>query len=135
MMHESIGRLLGAAVVSAIFAAPAVLAGDEVPELNPYSGDKAAIRSGQSWYRGVCAVCHGGRADGQGDMGSGADLRKFNKGFREFVNTVKAGRKTEGRAQFMPAWGGVIKDDDIYKIGAFLETVAVEGANWKEAKK
>jgi len=134
-MYESIRRLLGAAVVTGMFAAPAVLADDEIPDVNPYSGDKTAIRSGQSWYRGVCAVCHGGRADGQGDMGSGADLRKFNKGFREFVNIVKSGRKIEGRAQFMPAWGGVLKDEDIYKIGAYLETLAMEGANWKEAKK
>jgi hypothetical protein len=34
----------------------------------------------------------------------------------------------------MPAWGGVLKDDDIYRIGAYLETLAMEGANWKEAK-
>jgi mono/diheme cytochrome c family protein len=134
-MYESIRRMLGAAVVTGILAAPAVFADDEVPEVNPYSGDKAAIRSGLSWYRGVCAVCHGGRADGQGDMGSGADLRKFNKGFRQYVNIVKSGRKVEGRAQFMPAWGGVLKDEDIYMIGAFLETLAMEGANWKEAKK
>ncbi|HWQ39693.1 MAG TPA: c-type cytochrome [Burkholderiales bacterium] len=112
----------------------AVLA-DEVPELNPYSGDKKAMREGQSWYRGVCATCHGGRADGQGERGTGADLRKFDKGFREFVAIVKNGRQVQGRAQFMPAWGGVIKDEDIYKIAAYLETLALEGANWKEAKK
>lgn len=132
-MCKSIRRLAGAAVLGVVLTAPALFA-DEVPEVNPFSGDEKAIRSGQSWYRGVCAVCHGGRADGQGDMGTGADLRKFNKGFREYVNIVKAGRKVEGRAQFMPAWGGVIKDEDIYKIGAFLETLAVEGANWKQAK-
>jgi mono/diheme cytochrome c family protein len=134
-MYKSIRRLLGAAMVMGLFAAPAAFADGEIPEVNPYSGDKAAIRSGQSWYRGVCAVCHGGRADGQGDMGTGADLRKFSKGFREFVKIVKSGRRVEGRAQFMPAWAGVIKDEDIYKIGAFLETLAVEGANWKEANK
>lgn len=134
-MYESIRRMLGAAVSGLILVAPCAFADQEVPEINPYSGDKAAIRSGQSWYRGVCAVCHGGRADGQGDMGSGADLRKFNKGFREFVNIVKSGRRIEGRAQFMPAWGGVLKDEDIYKVGAYLETLAMEGANWKEAKK
>ncbi len=132
-MCKSIRRLFGVAILGAVVNVPAVFA-DEIPEVNPFSGDPKAIRSGQSWYRGVCAVCHGGRADGQGDMGSGADLRKFNKGFREYVNIVKTGRRVEGRAQFMPAWEGVIKEEDIYKIGAFLETVAIEGANWKQAK-
>jgi mono/diheme cytochrome c family protein len=118
-----------------LVALPATAAfADETPEVNPMSGDAKAIREGQSWFRGVCAVCHGGRADGQGDMGSGADLRKFNKGFREFVNTVKNGRQVPGRTQVMPAWGTVLKDNDIYKIGAYLETLAIEGANWKEAK-
>jgi mono/diheme cytochrome c family protein len=108
---------------------------DEVPEVNPFSGTPKAIREGQSWFRNVCANCHGGRADGQGERGSGADLRKFNRGFREFVNIVKNGRQVQGRAQGMPAWGAVLKDDDIFKIGAYLETLAIEGANWKEAAK
>jgi mono/diheme cytochrome c family protein len=134
-MRTSSYRQLGIALLSCMFAlsATTVLA-DEVPVLNPLSGDAKAIREGKSWYRGVCAVCHGGRADGQGDMGSGADLRKFNKGFREFVNTVKNGRQVAGRAQVMPAWGTVLKEEDIFKVGAYLETLAIEGANWKEAK-
>jgi mono/diheme cytochrome c family protein len=110
---------------------PAGIAEDEpIPEANPYSGDKKAIRSGRSWYRNVCSNCHGGRADGQGERGTGADLRKFNKGFQTFVQTVLDGRKVEGRLQFMPSWRGVLKQDDIYQIGAYLETLAIDGANW-----
>ncbi len=111
--------------------APVGAAEDEpIPEANPYSGDKKAIRSGRSWYRNVCSNCHGGRADGQGERGTGADLRKFNKGFQGFVQTVLDGRKVEGRIQFMPAWRGVLSQKDIYQIGAYLETLAIEGANW-----
>ena len=111
---------------------PASIADDEpIPETNPYSGDKKAIRSGQSWYRNVCSNCHGGRADGQGERGTGADLRKFNKGFQGFVHIVLDGRKVEGRIQFMPAWRGVLSQKDIYQIGAYLETLANEQANWK----
>ena len=68
-------------------------------------------------------------------MAGGALVTRLRKGFREFVSIVKSGRKVEGRAQFMPAWGSVLKDEDIYKVGAYLETLAIEGANWKEAKK
>lgn len=107
----------------------------QVPEVNPFAGDAKAIREGRSWYRNVCANCHGGRADGQGERGTGADLRKFNRGFRAFVEIVMNGRQVQGRIQGMPAWRGVLPDDDVYRIAAYLETLALEGANWKEARK
>jgi mono/diheme cytochrome c family protein len=106
----------------------------EVPATNPLSGNQAAIDEGRSWYRSVCSNCHGGRADGAGERGSGADLRAFNKGFKKFVETVKNGRDT-GRAMKMPRWGKILTEDTIYKIGAYLETLAIEGSNWKEGVK
>jgi mono/diheme cytochrome c family protein len=123
--------LAALAAAAAWLAAPAAAA-DEVPEVNPLSGDAKAINSGKSWYRGVCALCHGGRADGQGERGTGADLRKFQLGFRRYVEVVKNGRQVQGRTQGMPAWNGVLDDKTIYEIGAYLETLAMEGANWKE---
>jgi mono/diheme cytochrome c family protein len=108
---------------------------DEVPDANPYSGDQKAINSGKSWYRGVCALCHGGRADGAGERGNGADLRKFDKGFKRYVETVLNGRQIQGQSQFMPAWKGVLDEKVIYEIGAYLETLAMDGANWKEGVK
>lgn len=108
---------------------------EEVPDVNPLSGDAKAIKSGQSWYRGVCALCHGGRADGQGERGTGADLRKFDLGFKRYVEVVKKGRQVQGRIQGMPGWEGVLDDKTIYEIGAYLETLALEGANWKEGVK
>ena len=123
--------LAALAPVVAWLAAPASAA-DDVPEVNPLSGDAKAINPGKSWYRGVCALCHGGRADGQGERGTGADLRKFQLGFRRYVEVVKNGRQVQGRTQGMPAWNGVLDDKTIYEIGAYLETLAVEGANWKE---
>jgi mono/diheme cytochrome c family protein len=123
--------LAALAPIAAWLAAPASAA-DEVPEVNPLSGDAKAINSGKSWYRGVCALCHGGRADGQGERGTGADLRKFQLGFRRYVEVVKNGRQIQGRTQAMPAWNGVLDDKTIYEIGAYLETLAMEEANWKE---
>jgi len=125
----------------ATFLASAIAAGalavgaaaeEEIPQGNPFSGDPKAIASGKSWYRGVCAVCHGGRADGQGERGNGADLRKFELGFKRYVEVVKNGRQVPGRIQVMPAWNGVLNDKTIYEIGAYLETLAMDGANWKE---
>ena len=122
------GLTVGLAGLSASVAQ----AGDDDPAVNPLSGDEKAIREGRTWFRGVCAVCHGGRADGQGERGNGADLRKFNKGFRAFVLTVKDGRQIPGRTQNMPAWGAVLKQEQIYQIGAYLETLAIQEADWKE---
>jgi mono/diheme cytochrome c family protein len=104
---------------------------DEAPATNPLSGNEAAIREGRSWYRNVCSVCHGGKADGAGDRGTAADLRVFNKGFRRFMQIVKEGKNT-GRTMTMPAWSGALSEETMYQIGAYLETLALPGANWKE---
>lgn len=123
----------GAASVAGTFIdTTPTLADEAILETNPLSGDEKAIREGRSWFRGVCALCHGGRADGQGERGTGADLRKFNKGFKAYVEIVKKGREVPGRIQNMPAWGPVLKEEQIYQIGAYLETLAIDGANWKE---
>ena len=113
---------------------------EDVPDVNPLSGDAAAIRSGKSDYRAICSVCHGGKADGAGERASSAktpaDLRKFNKGFKKYMELVKNGVQTPGREiKDMPAWGGVLDDPTLLKIGAYLETLAMDGANWKEGVK
>ena len=119
----------------ATMAGSSLAQADEIPDANPLSGNEKAIAAGKSWFRGVCALCHGGRADGAGERGTGADLRKFDKGFRIYVETVKNGRNIPSRSQNMPAWNGVLDDKTIYEIGAYLETLALEDANWKEGVK
>ncbi len=122
----------GVVLVAGSYVERSARADEAIPDVNPLTDDPKAIREGKSWFRGVCANCHGGRADGQGERGTGADLRKFNKGFKGFVEVVKKGREVPGRIQSMPAWGAVLKVEQIYQIGAYLETVAIDGANWKE---
>lgn len=132
------GVLLGMVVVGLVVtdgSSPARPGAAEIPAANPLAGDQAAIREGQSWYRAVCSVCHGGRADGAGERGQGADLTKFSKGFKQFVETVKKGRQVPGRALIMPPWGGVLTDQQIYQIGAYLETLASAEANWKDGSR
>jgi len=118
------------ALALALFAGGVAL-GQDLLAANPLSGDEKAIKSGKGWFRNTCTPCHGGRADGMGDMGTGADLRKLKIGFRGFYATVKNGRQVPGRAQFMPSFS-FLDDKTIFEIGAYLETLAIEGANWKE---
>jgi mono/diheme cytochrome c family protein len=123
-------RIAAAAIASALIA-PGLLSADEIPPVNPMAGDAKMIREGRSWFVNVCSPCHGGKADGAGERGTAADLRKWNKGFRKFVETVKGGKDT-GRTMTMPAWGGVLEEKVIFQISAYVETLALEGANWKE---
>jgi len=104
----------------------------DIPDVNPMSGDERAIKEGRSWFRGICSSCHG---EGASSRNAPVDLRKFNKGFRQFVLTVKNGRQVSGRPQYMPAWRTVLADEQIYQIGAYLETLALPEANWKEPVK
>ena len=100
-----------------------------VPSSNPLSGDPEAIEKGRRLFNTWCTQCHGGKADGVSRFGKyAADLRKFSKGFSEFAGIV-----VEGRAdRMMPPWGDVLDGEQIMQIGAYLETLAIEGANWKD---
>ena len=130
-MKQSSRHLAIAAILVAIASAGSAAHAGEIPLTNPLSGDEKAIKEGKSWFRNTCSPCHGGRADGAGERGTAADLRVFNKGFRKFVDTVQHGKDT-GRTMTMPAWGAVLDEKTIFQIGAYIETLAIEGANWKE---
>jgi mono/diheme cytochrome c family protein len=126
-----VARHIAAAAIAVGLIGPCSVSADEIPPVNPMSGDAKSIREGKSWFMNVCSPCHGGRADGAGERGTAADLRKWNKGFRKFVATVKGGKDT-GRTMTMPAWGAVLDEKTIFQIGAFVETLGLEGADWKE---
>ena len=95
---------------------------------NPVSGDPDAIRQGRALYFKFCAPCHGPHADGESRFGKyAADLRKFSLGYSQFVVTVQNGRT----GKQMPPWKEYLTEKQISQIGAYLETLAIEGASWK----
>jgi mono/diheme cytochrome c family protein len=55
------------------------------------------------------------------------DLTHYWRGYKEFLVIVKNGRVDK----MMPPWKDVLDEDNINKLGAYLETLAEEGANWK----
>jgi mono/diheme cytochrome c family protein len=100
----------------------------KVPSSNPLSGNPEAIDLGKRLYFTWCVQCHGHKANGESRFGKYAgDLTHFWRGYKEFVVIVKNGRPDK----MMPPWKDVLDDDNIAKVGAFLETLAEEGANWK----
>ena len=95
---------------------------------NPFSGDPDAILEGNKLYFKWCAACHGENADGVSRFGAYAgNLTKFWRGYAEFIAIATRGRTDK----MMPPWGGILDGIQLSKIGAYLETKAVEGANWK----
>jgi mono/diheme cytochrome c family protein len=91
---------------------------------NPLSGNEDSIKKGKRLYRGVCARCHGRNAEGSARMAKVGNLQKFSRGYDGYRVVVVNGRKK------MPAWGGILTTNDIDDIGAYLETLAVEGSDW-----
>jgi mono/diheme cytochrome c family protein len=102
----------------------------KVESSNPLSGTPEAIATGEELYAKWCLQCHGVNGDGLSPRWGriGADLRKYWRGYSEFVTIVAAGRPEKR----MPPWGGVLDQDQINEIGAYVETLALPGAKWKD---
>jgi len=101
---------------------------------NPFRSNEVAIRIGDSAYNQNCARCHGL----QGISGGIApDLRKLDNECSTlkdnkrgacvkeiddyFVSTVRQGRTRNG-AVYMPPFEGVMEQEAIWSIKAYLET-------------
>jgi mono/diheme cytochrome c family protein len=122
--------LLAVVAVEATMAqqSPQKQAAAAIVSSNPDSGKPEAIDAGRALYGTWCVQCHGPKADGVSRFGKYAgDLRVFWRGYSEFVTIVKNGRTQKQ----MPPWKEVLDDAKIAQIGAYLETLALEGANWK----
>ena len=125
--------VLAAALLPGPFT-PAFAANDEMPDPveiesgNPMSGDPEAIEAGAFLYGRLCVQCHGAKADGV-SPGCGKrefDLRVWWRGYEKFIKVVAIGKLPR-----MPPFGEYLDFDQVSQIGAFLEIVSIEGANWK----
>lgn len=88
------------------------------------TSDDPASKEGASLFNQYCSHCHGPWAE-QGERPR--DLRRlrirYGDDAREmFSTTVTNGRLEKG----MPVWKGVLSDEVLGKIYAFLETVQVD---------
>ena len=87
---------------------------------NPYEGDAQRTAEGGKLYVAYnCIDCHG--AEGSGFMGpSFQDSRwHFGGSAGEVFQSIY-----EGRPEGMPAWGGRIGDDQIWRLVAYVQTLS-----------
>jgi mono/diheme cytochrome c family protein len=98
-------RSLGAAAMLVALTAPSA-----------FAQDQAEIAAGSEVYQTNCSACHGERLISPGGI---PDLRGLSAGDRSrFETTV-----TEGKGQ-MPAWGGMLSDQQIGQIWAYIRSRA-----------
>lgn len=144
-------RAFGLAAITALTTAAVLAHGDvtpqavdthELPQLgaewrseNPFRGLPKAIEIGTSAYNQNCARCHGLEAISGGiapdlrklenDCASMRDDTKKNACRKEtdeyFSGTVRKGRSRNG-AVYMPPFEGVLTQEAVWSIKAYLET-------------
>ena len=88
---------------------------------NPYRGDKEAIRVGSSAYNQNCARCHGLEAI---SGGIAPDLRKLDVDAETdayYLQSVYRGKVRNG-AVYMPPFEGILPQEAVWAIKAYLET-------------
>lgn len=109
-------RLIPAIILLGLLAAPASA---QVVAANPHAGNADAIRNGMGMYRVRCADCHGMDAKGI----RGPDLSQVwasgrtDEGLFRTLRTGVPGTE-------MPAVNPRTSDDDVWKILAYLRTLA-----------
>lgn len=108
---------------------------DKWREENPYRGDKAAIEVGTSAFNQNCARCHGIEAI---SGGIAPDLRKLDRDcmnikieakkqacFAEtdkyYLASIRGGKVRNG-AVYMPPFEGIMNQEAMWAIKAYLET-------------
>jgi cytochrome c oxidase cbb3-type subunit 3 len=81
-----------------------------------FAQDAAKAAAGAEVYATHCSACHGERLANSGGI---PDLRKLGAGDRPKFDSVV----TDGKGQ-MPPWGGVLSDEEIDQIWAYIRSKA-----------
>lgn len=146
-------RILGFVILAAAFAALAFVAagpvGGAAADKGGKSGkavkpaperpvaDSVAVAAGAKTYAGVCATCHGpgGKGDGPGAAALNPKPRNFTdpKAFKtksdeEMFAVIQKGGGAAKLSAAMPAWGSVLKRDQIWQVIAYIRTLAPKEA-------
>jgi cytochrome c-550 PedF len=99
--------------------------GAELLKSNPYRGDKEAIRIGSSAYNQNCARCHGLDAISGGISPDLRNLEVDEETDTYFIQSVLRGKVRNG-AVYMPPFEGILQQEAIWAIRAYVDTRRTE---------
>ena len=99
----------------------------------PFWGRAQSATEGQKLYMAYCSSCHGDKGRGDGAAGKALPVKPadhtdgnvMNSFSDEFLVTIiSKGVAAVGKSSFMPAWGGVLKDNQLQDLLAYLRSIA-----------
>ena len=114
-----VGLLAAALAGSAFQVAP--------PASNPVPYTKASITRGKAWFAQNCPLCHGDDGKAQGSaIAVAADLTapslwKYGASDAQIFSTIR-----NGAGDNMPAFGGDLKDQQIWELVNFIRSIGPE---------
>ena len=99
----------------------------------PFWGRAQSAAEGQKLYMTYCSSCHGDKGRGDGAAGKALPVKPadhtdgnlMNSFTDEFLVTIiSKGGAAVGKSSFMPAWGGVLIDNQLQDLLAYLRSIA-----------
>jgi len=99
----------------------------------PAPAGKPDAAKGAPLYATNCASCHGPKGDGDGPVGAALNPKPAKHSDGNYMNpltnehifkTIKEGGAAVGKSPMMAPWGGVLTDDQIWDLVAFVRSLA-----------
>lgn len=91
------------------------------------------VESGKRIYADYCAVCHGPEGRGNGPITAMVGPRPFDftdqtamvaKPDLDLYFAIFSGGEAIGKSTFMPAWGGLLTEQEIWDVIGFVRTLS-----------
>ena len=101
-----------------------------------FADEKGDEKAGKKTYGILCASCHGNAGKGDGpaaatlptkpaDHTDGKRMQSLSDQF--LFDIIKNGGHSVGKSPLMPAWGGQLKDQDIWNLVAYIRSLTKSG--------
>jgi mono/diheme cytochrome c family protein len=93
------------------------------------AGEKGDAAKGKEVFQNTCASCHGAEGKGDGVAAAALDPKPRNLSDAAYVSTltnehmykvISEGGASVGLSPMMAAWGGVLSEQDIWNVIAYI---------------
>ncbi|MPZ75674.1 MAG: c-type cytochrome [Deltaproteobacteria bacterium] len=100
---------------------------------NPLAVWAQSRAEGQKLYSTHCSACHGEGGKGDGPAGKSLPIKPADHTDGKLMNSfsdkflseiISKGGVAVGKSPFMPSWGGVLKENQLRDLVAYLRSIA-----------